>query len=131
MLEKLSEVNMYRQTTLDPIVINEECELSQDSFYTRNPEDYKIKGAIGPNSPEKIFVESIILTKHEDEDDVWYSAIVRHNSIWEIYTDTAVGPFVALKLEENGYKGFDADFSEQGMQDNGSAHLDVFKSEAA
>ena len=37
MLEKLSEVNMYRQTTLDPIVINEECELSQDSFYTRNP----------------------------------------------------------------------------------------------
>ena len=122
---------MYRQTTLDPIVINEECVLSQDSFYTRNPEDSHIEMAIGPNSPEKIFVESIILTKHEDEDDVWYSAIVRHNSIWEIYTDTAVGPFVALKLEENGYKGFDADFSEQGMQDNGSAHLDVFKSEAA
>mgnify|MGYP000022394813 FL=1 len=110
--------------------INETCELSQDSYYTRNPQDSKVKGLIGPDSPASIFVKSIELQKFEDktDGDVWYSAKVEHDSIWEIYTDTAVGPFVEKKLVEAGVVTNDfkyCDFSEQGMQDNGVADLDV------
>ena len=107
--------------------VNETCELSQDSFYTRNPMDHKVKGAIGPNSPKSIFIKSIEVQKFEDkaDGDVWYHAKVKHDSIWEIYTDTAVGPFVSLKLQENGVATKYCDFSEQGMQDNGVADLDL------
>ena len=67
------------------------------------------------------------LTKFEDSEDgqVWYNATVKHDGIWEIYTDTAVGPFVALKLQEAGINTTYCDFSEQGMQDNGLADLDI------
>ena len=112
------------KTTID---VNETCELSQDSYYTRNPSDSKVKGDIGPDSPKDIFVRAIELIKYEDKSDgdVWYHAKVKHDSIWEIYTDTAVGPFVGLKLQENGITTEYCDFSEQGMQDNGVADLDV------
>ena len=112
------------KTTID---VNETCELSQDSYYTRNPSDSKVKGNIGPDSPKDIFVKAIELIKYEDKSDgdVWYHAKVKHDSIWEIYTDTAVGPFVGLKLQENGITTKYCDFSEQGMQDNGVADLDV------
>jgi len=107
--------------------INEACELSQDSYYTRNQMDHRVKGAIGPDSPESIFINSIEVQKFEDSTDghVWYSAKVKHDGIWEIYTDTAVGPFVALKLQENGFETNYCDFSEQGMQDNGVADFDL------
>tara|TARA_B100000927_G_scaffold290625_1_gene290000 strand:- start:612 stop:977 length:366 start_codon:yes stop_codon:yes gene_type:complete len=113
--------------TKNKIEINEVCELSQDSFYTRNPEDINIPGAIGPNSPESIFVKSIEIIKYEDKEDgdVWYHAKVEHDGIWEIYTDTAVGPFIDLKLQENGFNFTHVDFSEQGMQQNGLADLDL------
>lgn len=109
------------------IQVNEECVLSQDSYYTRNPEDANIPGAIGPNSPESIFVKSVEIVKYEDtaDGDVWYHAKVEHDGIWEIYTDTAVGPFIDLKLQENGFNFSYVDFSEQGMQENGLADLDL------
>ena len=44
--------------TKPKIEINEVCELSQDSYYTRNPEDSAVTGDIGPNSPESIFVKN-------------------------------------------------------------------------
>ena len=102
--------------------INEKCELSQDSYYTRNPEDANISMAIGPDSPESIFVEEIEVIHHDDD---FYSANVKHDGIWEIYTDTAVGPFIALKLQEHGFETTYCDFSEQGMQDNGFANMDL------
>ena len=115
------------KTTID---VNETCELSQDSYYTRNPQDSKVTGLIGPDSPKDIFVRAIELIKYEDktDGDVWYSAKVEHDSIWEIYTDTAVGPFVEKKLVDAGIVTNEfkyCDFSEQGMQDNGVADLDV------
>ena len=114
-------------TTKTRFDINETCELSQDSYYTRNPEDKNFTMPIGPDSPKDIFVRAIELIKYEDKSDgdVWYHAKVEHDSIWEIYTDTAVGPFVELKLQENGIATEYCDFSEQGMQDNGLADLDV------
>ena len=57
---------MLKVTKQPKIEINEVCELSQDSFYTRNPEDANIPGAIGPNSPESIFVKSVEIVKYED-----------------------------------------------------------------
>ena len=90
-------------------------------------QDANIPGLIGPNSPESIFVKSIEVIKYEDTEDgdVWYHAKVEHDGIWEIYTDTAVGPFIDLKLQENGFNFSHVDFSEQGMQDNGLADLDL------
>ena len=118
---------MQLVTTKTRFDINETCELSQDSYYTRNPEDKDVLGNIGPDSPKDIFVRAIELIKYEDKSDgdVWYHAKVEHNSIWEIYTDTAVGPFVGLKLQENGINTEYCYFSEQGLQDNGVADLDV------
>lgn len=115
------------------IQVNEECVLSQDSYYTRNPEDANIPGAIGPDSPEKVFVKSIELVEYIDTEDGdnWFHAKVEHNGIWEIYTDTAFGPFIELKLSENGIETSYCDFSEQGMQDDGLADLDVVMQEAA
>ena len=114
-------------TTKTRFDINEKCQLSQDSYYTRNPQDKHIKGAIGPKCPKDIFVRAIELIKYEDKSDgdVWYHAKVEHDADWEIYTDTAVGPFVGLKLQENGIETKYCDFSEQGMQYDGVADLDV------
>ena len=50
--------------TKQKIEINEVCELSQDSYYTRNPEDSAVPGDIGPNSPESIFVKSVEIIKY-------------------------------------------------------------------
>ena len=107
--------------------VNEVCDLAQDSFYTRNPEDSAVTGDIGPNSPESIFVKTIQLIKMEDlsDGDVWYHAKVEHDGIWEIYTDTAVGGFVKSKLADNGHNFGYVNFSEQGMQQNGLADMDV------
>ena len=118
---------MINVTKNPKIEVNEVCELSQDSFYTRNPEDVNVPGLIGPNSPKSIFVKSIEVIKYEDTEDgdIWYHAKVEHDGIWEIYTDTAVGPFIDLKLQENGFNFSHVDFSEQGMQDNGLADLDL------
>ena len=121
---------MQLVTTKTKFDINETCQLSQDSYYTRNPEDKNVLGNIGPDSPKDIFVRAIELIKYEDktDGDVWYSAKVEHDSIWEIYTDTAVGPFVEKKLVDAGIVTNEfkyCDFSEQGMQDNGVADLDV------
>ena len=113
--------------TKQKIEINEVCELSQDSYYTRNPEDSAVTGDIGPDSPESIFVKSVEIIKYEDKEDgdVWYHAKVEHDGIWEIYTDTAVGPFIDLKLKDAGHNFTHVDFSEQGMQENGLADLDL------
>ena len=53
--------------TKQKIEINEVCELSQDSYYTRNPEDSAVPGDIGPNSPESIFVKSRAIFKYGDK----------------------------------------------------------------
>ena len=119
--------------TKQKIEINEVCELSQDSYYTRNPEDSNIPGAIGPDSPEKVFVKSIQLVEYKDTEDGdnWFHAKIEHNGIWEIYTDTAVGPFVELKLQEHGIETSYCDFSEQGMQQDGLADFDIVMKEVA
>ena len=58
--------------TKQKIEINEVCELSQDSYYTRNPEDSAVPGDIGPNSPESIFVKSVEIIKYEDKGWFFY-----------------------------------------------------------
>ena len=124
---------MQLVTTKTRFDINEKCQLSQDSYYTRNPEDSNIPGAIGPDSPEKVFVKSIQLVEYKDTEDGdnWFHAKIEHNGIWEIYTDTAVGPFVELKLQEHGIETSYCDFSEQGMQQDGLADFDIVMKEVA
>ena len=118
---------MINVTKNPKIEVNEVCELSQDSYYTRNPEDFGVPGDIGPWCPTTIFVKSIEIIKYEDKEDgdTWYHAKVEHDGMWEIYTDTAVGPFIDLKLQENGFNFSHVDFSEQGMQEDRIADLDL------
>ena len=114
-------------TTIDTITVNDICELSQDSYYTRNPEDFGVEGDIGPWCPTTVFVSSIEIIQYEDkaDGDIWYHAKVKHDGMWEIYTDTAVGPFIDLKVKEAGHKFSHVDFSEQGMQENKLMDLDL------
>ena len=70
-------------------------------------------------------VKTTIDAVYTEDGDTWYHAKVEHDGIWEIYTDTAVGPFIDLKLQENGFNFSHVDFSEQGMQENGLADLDL------
>ena len=61
-------------TTIDTITVNDIMELSQDSFYTRNPEDFGVEGDIGPWCPTTVFVSSIEIIQYEDkaDGDIWY-----------------------------------------------------------
>lgn len=115
------------------ITVNDICELSQDSYYTRNPEDFGVEGDIGPWCPTTVFVKSIELVEYKDTEDGdnWFHAKVEHDGMWEIYTDTAFGPFIQLQLQENGIQTSHCDFSEQGMQKDRIADLDVVMQEAA
>lgn len=53
--------------------------------------------------------------EYADSINVW----VEHNNPWEIYTDTDF-PKIISKLI-----GHDVDWSEQGLQENGLAHLEA------
>ena len=53
-LNKKVGVFMQLVTTKTKFNINEKCELSQDSYYTRNPEDKNVSGNIGPDSPKAV-----------------------------------------------------------------------------
>ena len=70
---------MLKVTKQPKIEINEVCELSQDSFYTRNPEDANIPGAIGPNSPESIFVKSVEIVKYEELQTEMFGTMLKLN----------------------------------------------------
>ena len=57
----------------------------------------------------------------EDEpEDEYISVYVRHNGPYEIYTDSG------FEKEISEILGYDLEFSEQGMQDDGLAHLEGY-----
>ena len=114
------------------IKVQDDVVLAQDSYYTRNPEDSGVSGDIGPNSPTSVFVEEVQIMKHEDsiDGDIWYNAKVKHNSIWEIYTDSGFQDAIdKIVRETDGFEEFmktkKVIFSEQGLQDNGLADMDI------
>ena len=66
-------------------------------------------------NPESVTVTDY--TFNEDEEG-YVSVTVMHNGPWTIYTDTGFEQAISNML------GMDVEFSEQGMQDDGAAHLE-------
>ena len=69
----------------------------------------------GEEVVHKVYVHEI--TVNTDEDG-YLSVTVKHEGPWTIYTDTG------FEEEISGIIGHDVSFSEQGMQDDGMAHLE-------
>jgi hypothetical protein len=68
-------------------------------------------------------VEGITVTEEqygEEADDKYMHVTVTHDSTWDIYTDTAFAVAISEAL------GMDIDFTEQGMQDDGHASMEVY-----
>jgi DNA-binding transcriptional MerR regulator len=87
------------------IEVNKDIELAMDSIWDRRSEQMT----------EMVFVKEI--TINEDEDG-YLSVEVEHDGPWEIYTDTAFPEAISEIC------GCEVDWSEQGMQDEGMAHLE-------
>ena len=73
-------------------------------------------------NPKSVEVTGITLRESDYGDgDVYWDATITHDGPWEIYTDTG---FVKGIMELLG-PGWEVDFSEQGMQQDGLAHFDI------
>ena len=123
---------MITETLYRTIPVEDDIVMAQDSYYTRNPEDSAVDGDIGPLCPSRVFVKEIKVYKHHDasDGDTWFTAKVKHDSFWEIYTDTGFqesidnilrGPAELEKFMENR----EAIFSEQGLQEDRLADFDI------
>ena len=98
---------MAREITLKP---NIQISLDGTSIWDR----------AGTN-PETVNVSSITLREEIYDDDSWWDMVIEHDGPWEIYTDKG---FVKGISDLVG-PGWDVDFSEQGLQEDGRAHFDV------
>jgi hypothetical protein len=87
------------------IEVNKDIQLAGDSIWDRRSEQMT----------EMVFVKEISIS--EDEDG-YLSVEVEHDGPWEIYTDTAFPEAISEIC------GCEVDWSEQGMQDEGMAHLE-------
>ena len=84
-------------------------ELAMDSIW-----DYKGNGTVN--------VTGIQVYTHYDDDGVTESNVdvnVTHNADWNIYTDSGFESAISNLL------GFDVTFTEQGMQEDGYASMEV------
>lgn len=59
-----------------------------------------------------------VVTKALDDDRIYVMINVAHNSTWDIYTDNGFSDAISEAL------GYDVDFTEQGMQENGMASME-------
>jgi len=68
-----------------------------------------------------VTVSGITLTEEVyDDADTYTHVNVEHDSTWDIYTDTAFARAISAAMQ------MDIDFTEQGMQDDGLASMEVY-----
>ena len=68
---------------------------------------------------EIVNVESITIREYDMDDEHYFDVYVRHDSEWTIYTDTGFERAISAAI------GHEVRWSEQGMQENGMAHLEA------
>ena len=75
----------------------------------------------GDTKGRVVAVDTITVTEEMDDDgDVYDIHIgVQHDSTWDIYTDSGFERAISQAL------GFDVGFTEQGMQNNGYASMEL------
>ena len=75
----------------------------------------------GDTAGRTVTVSGITVTEEQYDDGDKYTHItVEHDSTWDIYTDTAFTRAISEALK------MDVDFTEQGMQDDGLASMEVY-----
>ena len=68
---------------------------------------------------EIVNVESITIREYDMDDEHYFDVYVRHDSEWTIYTDTGFERAISAAI------GHEVRWSEQGMQEDGIAHLEA------
>ena len=81
--------------------------LSGDSLWRKNSEN------------EIVNIDSIQIREYDIDEYHFVDVYVSHDSDWTIYTDSGFERRISEAI------GFDVHWSEQGMQKNGVAHLEV------
>ena len=71
----------------------------------------------GYKGPQTVTVTDISV--YTDEDDGYTSIEVEHDTTWEIYTDSGFEAAISKAL------GYEVQFTEQGMQQNGIASMET------
>ena len=75
----------------------------------------------GDTAGRTVTVKGITVTEEQyDDGDKYMHVTVEHDSTWDIYTDTAFTRAISEALK------MDVDFTEQGMQDDGLASMEVY-----
>ena len=74
----------------------------------------------GDTAGRVVTVSGITVTEEQyDDGDKYMHVTVEHDSTWDIYTDTAFAKAISEALK------MDVDFTEQGMQDDGVASMEL------
>ena len=68
---------------------------------------------------EIVSVHSITIREYDMDDEHYFDVYVRHDSDWRIYTDTGFERAISAAI------GHEVRWSEQGMQEDGMAHLEA------
>jgi hypothetical protein len=76
-------------------------------------------GLWGCEAGRKVQVTGICVITEGDDEDAYKTVNVVHNSTWDIYTDSAFVNAISAAL------GYDVDFTEQGMQEDGYASMEA------
>jgi hypothetical protein len=75
----------------------------------------------GDTSGRVVTVSGITLTEEVyDDGDTYTHVTVEHDSTWDIYTDSGFTKAISEAMQ------MDIDFTEQGMQDDGLASMEVY-----
>ena len=68
---------------------------------------------------EIVSIHSITIREYDMDDEHYFDVYVRHDSEWTIYTDTGFERAISAAI------GHEVRWSEQGMQEDGMAHLEA------
>ena len=68
---------------------------------------------------EIVSIHSITIREYDMDDEHYFDVYVRHDSDWTIYTDTGFEKAISAAI------GHEVRWSEQGMQEDGMAHLEA------
>jgi len=109
------KLGMTEDTVIKPQGKDSEINLAGDSIWDRQGEN-----------PAKVNVMKITVENpyeedgymDDDEDDGYRNVTVLHDGPWTIYTDSGFAEEISALV------GFDVDFTEQGMQDDGRASME-------
>ena len=87
--------------------------LSGDSYWRKS------LGAPNMSETEIVSIHSITIREYDMDDEHYFDVYVRHDSEWTIYTDTGFERAISAAI------GHEVRWAEQGMQEDGMAHLEA------